>query len=74
MAGTSVNTLDCYQALSVGPLRVVLQEWPHCTYAGQKFHVPEEIQDYSIQGKYGIPMNMHVGNMGLAPAVGAGVM
>ena len=50
------------------------QEWPHRTYAGQKYDAPEEIRDYSIKGKYRIPMNMHIGNMGVAPAVGAAVI
>jgi len=37
------------------------------------YDAPEEIRDYSVKGKYRIPMNMHIGNMGLAPAVGAAV-
>jgi len=37
------------------------------------YDAPEEIRDYSVKGKYRIPMNMHMGNMGLAPAVGAAV-
>lgn len=37
------------------------------------YDAPEEIRDCSVKGKYRIPMNMHIGNMGLAPAVGAAV-
>ena len=37
------------------------------------YDAPEEIRDYSVKGRYRIPMNMHIGNMGLAPAVGAAV-
>lgn len=35
---------------------------------------PEELRDYSVKGKWRIPVNMHIGNMGLAPAVGAPII
>ncbi len=37
------------------------------------YDAPEEIRDYSVNGKYRISMNMHIGNIRLAPAVGAAV-
>ena len=38
------------------------------------YDAPEEIKDYSVKGKWRIPINMHIGNMGLAPAVGAPII
>lgn len=35
---------------------------------------PEEIRDYSVKGKWRIPINMHIGNMGLAPVTGAPII
>lgn len=35
---------------------------------------PEELRDYSVKGKWRIPINMHIGNMGLAPAVGVPII
>ncbi|KAL0055138.1 hypothetical protein WJX82_007595 [Trebouxia sp. C0006] len=49
------------------------QNWTGSGYGGFVYDAPEEIRDYSVKGKYRIPMNMHIGNMGLAPAVGAAV-
>ncbi|KAK9814409.1 hypothetical protein WJX72_005468 [[Myrmecia] bisecta] len=45
-----------------------------CNGTGQVHIVPEEVKDYSIAGTYRLPVNMHIGNMGLAPAVGAPVI
>ncbi len=50
-----------------------VQNWTGSGYGGFVYDAPEEIRDYSVKGKYRIPMNMHMGNMGLAPAVGAAV-
>ena len=50
-----------------------MQNWTGSGYGGFVYDAPEEIRDYSVKGKYCIPMNMHIGNMGLAPAVGAAV-
>ncbi len=50
-----------------------MQNWTGSGYGGFVYDAPEEIRDYSVKGKYRIPMNMHIGNMGLAPAVGAAV-
>lgn len=50
-----------------------MQNWIGSGYGGFVYDAPEEIRDYSVKGKYRIPMNMHIGNMGLAPAVGAAV-
>ena len=35
---------------------------------------PEEIRDYSVKGKWRIPINMHIGNMGLAQATGVPII
>lgn len=53
---------------------MLLQTWPYRAYAGLKTNPPEDIRDYSVRGKYRIPVNLHIGNMGLAPAVGAAVL
>ncbi|GAB4813793.1 hypothetical protein N2152v2_000839 [Parachlorella kessleri] len=43
-------------------------------YSGQLYVVPEDLKDYSVKGKYRLPVNMHIGNMGLAPKLGAPVI
>lgn len=48
--------------------------FPNTGYSGQVLSVPESIKDYSVQGKWRVPVNMHIGNMGLAPKVGATVI
>jgi acetamidase/formamidase len=48
--------------------------FPNTGYSGQLQTVPESIRDYSIKGAWRVPVNMHIGNMGLAPKVGAPVI
>ncbi|KAK9786686.1 hypothetical protein WJX73_007705 [Symbiochloris irregularis] len=42
-----------------------------CIDGNMTFIVPDELRSYAIKGKYRLPINMHIGNMGLAPALGA---
>ncbi|GAB4824040.1 hypothetical protein N2152v2_011086 [Parachlorella kessleri] len=42
-------------------------------YSGHQYVIPEELRDYSIKGKYRLPVNMHVGNLIIAPKLGATV-
>lgn len=51
-----------------------LQNFTGSSYAGLVYNSPEELRDYSVKGKWRIPVNMHIGNMGLAPAVGAPII
>lgn len=51
-----------------------LQNFTGASYAGLVYDSPEELRDYSVRGKWRIPINMHIGNMGLAPAVGAPII
>lgn len=48
-----------------------LQNFTGTGYSGLVYDAPEQLRDYSVKGKWRIPVNMHIGNMGLAPAVGA---
>ena len=48
-----------------------LQNFSGSGYSGLVYDSPEEIRDYSVKGKWRIPINMHIGNMGLAPVTGA---
>ena len=52
----------------------LLQNWSGTGYGGLVYDAPEEIRDYSVKGKWRIPVNMHIGNMGLAPAIGAPII
>lgn len=51
-----------------------LQNFTGKGYSGLVYDAPEELRDYSVKGKWRIPINMHIGNMGLAPAVGAPII
>ncbi|KAK9814840.1 hypothetical protein WJX72_012452 [[Myrmecia] bisecta] len=52
------------------------QDWtyPNNQFSGQITIVPEEARDYSIKGTYRLPVNMHIGNIGLAPATGVAMI
>eukprot|EP01023_Acetabularia_acetabulum_P044945 TRINITY_DN4541_c0_g1_i1.p1 TRINITY_DN4541_c0_g1~~TRINITY_DN4541_c0_g1_i1.p1 ORF type:complete len:404 (-),score=72.83 TRINITY_DN4541_c0_g1_i1:450-1661(-) len=44
------------------------QSWGGIYYTGLITQHPTGTEDYSIRGKFKVPVNMHIGNMGLAPA------
>eukprot|EP01025_Chloroclados_australasicus_P013595 TRINITY_DN163_c0_g1_i2.p1 TRINITY_DN163_c0_g1~~TRINITY_DN163_c0_g1_i2.p1 ORF type:complete len:479 (+),score=89.45 TRINITY_DN163_c0_g1_i2:146-1582(+) len=44
------------------------QTWGGIYYTGLITEHPTGTEDYSIRGKFKVPVNMHIGNMGLAPA------
>lgn len=54
---------DCY-----------MQNFSGSGYSGLVYDAPEELRDYSVKGKWRIPINMHIGNMGLAPVTGAPII
>jgi acetamidase/formamidase len=60
----------------VVPCNANSQSWtyPNNVYSGQIIEIPEELKDYSIQGKWRVPINYHTGIMGLAPKTGAPVI
>ncbi|KAK9828765.1 hypothetical protein WJX72_001972 [[Myrmecia] bisecta] len=70
------NNTDYKFAGKVIPCVNNTQDWtyPNGAYSGQVYIVPEEARDYSINGTYRLPVNMHIGNMGLAPATGVPVI
>lgn len=43
------------------------QQWTGIYYPGIITEHPTGTEDYSIQGKFRVPVNLHIGNMGLAP-------
>lgn len=51
-----------------------LQNFSGSGYSGLVYDAPEELRDYSVKGKWRIPINMHIGNMGLAPVTGAPII
>ncbi|KAL3145841.1 hypothetical protein ABBQ38_015213 [Trebouxia sp. C0009 RCD-2024] len=51
-----------------------MQNFSGSGYSGLVYDSPEEIRDYSVKGKWRIPINMHIGNMGLAPVTGAPII
>lgn len=51
-----------------------LQNFTGAGYAGLVYDSPEAIRDYSVKGKWRIPINMHIGNMGLAQASGVPII
>jgi acetamidase/formamidase len=74
-AGAAVyNNTDYNNTKMFPPCINNTQTWQlPAVYSGLKYDPPMEVRDYSIQGKFRLPINMHIGNMGLAPAVGAPV-
>ena len=44
------------------------QTWARYDYPGVITSKPSGTEDYSIRGKFKIPANLHIGNIGLAPA------
>jgi acetamidase/formamidase len=38
-----------------------------CSYPGVLTQHPTGTEDYSIRGKFVVPANLHIGNIGLAP-------
>lgn len=51
-----------------------VQNFSGSGYSGLVYDAPEELRDYSVKGKWRIPINMHIGNMGLSPVVGAPII
>ena len=47
-----------------------LQNFSGTGYSGLVYDAPEQLRDYSVKGKWRIPINMHIGNMGLSPKTG----
>lgn len=62
------NTGRTYRYATPVPCINGTQTWPEYLYPGIITTHPTGTEDYSIRGKFKVPLNFHIGNMGVASA------
>ncbi|KAK9815353.1 hypothetical protein WJX72_002191 [[Myrmecia] bisecta] len=55
-----------YRGMANVPCVNGTQKWTRYLYPGLVTHHPTGTEDYSIRGKFKVPLNFHIGNMGVA--------